>query len=524
MDPQVGPYAVGDRVLTKYEIKGLLGRGGHAFVYHGHDGFLDRDVAIKVIINPTEPGRDLRKRAQLEARVLCKLNHPNVVSVIDAGATEEGFVYIIMERLEGRTLREALIDLRTLTVSEALAVGAAVASGVEAAHAEKTVHRDLKPENVFILEGNVAKVLDFGIAKFLGQDAKTTQKDLLHGTLPYMSPEHLQGLRVTAQSDIFALGAMLYEMLAGRAPCLLGIEEPTMNAIAWAQINRRPPPLPELAPSVPRHVDRIVQRMIAKSPADRFATMQEVADALRAAGDRIATETGESVVPQRPLWVRSKPVAETSGRPSTWTTKPGPGAFGSTEIIGESAALAPMPAPSVMAETSDPRASIETHTGVVPNTAPGLSTSVHTSQVTSHRSSARTVVGVGLAIGTIAGVALGLAYAPAPERRAPEPAARAAVPAATVTPPSRAPAAVDAPPPPASSAHEEPTTPVVATSPPVASAPIVASRAPAAQGASPPKPKPVVASPAKPAASSVWVAGARSHTATKSAYGADDIQ
>src|SRR3954469_18641096 len=98
VDPQTGPFKAGDQ-FAKYEIKGLLGRGGHAFVYHGYDSFLDRDVAIKIIVNPAEPGRDLQRRAQLEARMLCRLKHPNVVSVMDAGATEAGFVYIIMELL-----------------------------------------------------------------------------------------------------------------------------------------------------------------------------------------------------------------------------------------------------------------------------------------------------------------------------------------------------------------------------------------------------------------------------------------
>jgi serine/threonine protein kinase len=298
-----GPLSPGERLL-KYEIRGLLGRGGHAFVYHGYDPFLDRSVAIKIIPNPTDRDRDLRRRAQLEARVLCRLRHPNVVQVMDAGVTESGFVYIIMERLEGRTLRDVLLDVRLLTVQEALVIGAHIAEGTQAAHDENAVHRDLKPENVFIQVQNAAKVLDFGIAKFVGEAPMTTQKDLLHGTLLYMSPEHLQGASATARSDIFSLGVLLYEALSGRPPALLGIAEPTLQTLAWAQIHRMPPPLDELTGTVPRHVARLVQRMIAKDPVDRFPSMQEVAALLRSGLARVVSESPSGLPGARELWKR----------------------------------------------------------------------------------------------------------------------------------------------------------------------------------------------------------------------------
>jgi serine/threonine protein kinase len=437
VDPQAGPFGAGDRFF-KYEIRGLLGRGGHAFVYHGYDSFLDRDVAIKIIVNPAEPGRDLQRRAQLEARMLCRLKHPNVVSVMDAGATEAGFVYIIMELLNGRTLRDVLVDLRRLTVAEALAVGAHIADGVQAAHIENAIHRDLKPENVFILEGNFAKVLDFGIAKFLG-GAKTTQRDLLHGTMPYMSPEHLQGLGVTARSDIFALGAVLYEALGGRPPCLVGMQEPTMHSLAWAQINRMPPPLDELTKTVPRHVARLVQRMIAKDPVDRFATMYEVAEVLRAGLRRMEAETGE-IEASRELWKASR----STGDPYSWTTKIGqPLPFGGTAVIhrrpdptsgditspvfkppfavgspdaasdGAEPIVGAIPAPALAPAPIVERAfavNMTSDTVAVPITAPGLASGIGTNPGTARglRSvTLRALIGAGLAVGVVAGVALG---------------------------------------------------------------------------------------------------------------------
>jgi serine/threonine-protein kinase len=306
-----GPLEIGEQFL-KFQIRGLLGKGGHAWVYHGYDQFLDRHVAIKVIPNPPEPGRDLRERAQLEARVLCRLQHPNVVHVIDAGATEEGSVYIVMEILHGRTLRDVIHDFRNLRVSEVLSIGVQIADGVQAAHEKDAIHRDLKPENIFLLKDNVLKVLDFGIAKFLGYGAKTTQRDVLHGTMLYMSPEHLQGFAVSARSDVYALGTVLYEAFAGQPPSMIGVKEPTVTTLAWSQINRMPPPLDELTGTVPRYLARTIQRMIAKDPDDRFGSMTEVGELLRANWRRYVEESNGTVAPPRELWESAPLVAPPS--------------------------------------------------------------------------------------------------------------------------------------------------------------------------------------------------------------------
>lgn len=305
-----GPLEIGGQFL-KFEIRELLGRGGHAWVYHGYDPFLDRHVAIKVIPNPAEPGRDLRQRAQMEARVLCKLQHPNVVHVIDAGATQESGVYIVMEILHGRTLRDVIHDFKRLSESEMLMLGVQIADGVQAAHEQNAIHRDLKPENVFLLKDNVLKVLDFGIAKFLGYGAKTTQRDVIHGTVLYMSPEHLQGFGVTVRSDIYALGSMLYEACAGIPPCMIGIQDPTGTALAWSQVNRMPPPLDEFTGTVPRFIARTIQRMIAKDPSDRFASMTEAGQHLRGNFQRFAEETRGAIPAPRELWHAVEPTSAT---------------------------------------------------------------------------------------------------------------------------------------------------------------------------------------------------------------------
>ena len=304
------PFKIGDSIAEKYEVKNLLGRGGHAFVYECHDRFLDEVVAIKVIPDPPHRGEDLRRRAREEARLLYRLRHPNVVSVRDAGETS-GMVYIVMEKLDGITLRTMLRKLERLSLLEALVITRQIADGVSVAHAQNVVHRDLKPENVFILAPqNHVKVLDFGIAKFMGHGLETTEHDVLHGTVAYMSPEHLQGRGVTARSDVYQLGSILFEMLAGVSPCLHDVEEPTFQQLAWIQISRPTPELSKLLPEIPPSVEWLVRHATAKNPDQRFSSMQ----ALRTALEAVTREYLESV-PKETLRIRTL-VARTEGKTS----------------------------------------------------------------------------------------------------------------------------------------------------------------------------------------------------------------
>jgi serine/threonine-protein kinase len=189
-----------------------------------------------------------------------------------------------MEKLEGITLRAMLRQLERLSLLEALVIARQIADGVSVAHAQNVVHRDLKPENVFIIApNNHVKVLDFGIAKFMGQGLDmTTEHDVLHGTVAYMSPEHLQGKGVTARSDVYQLGSILFEMLAGVAPCLFEVEEPTFEQLAWIQISRPTPELRKIVPSVPPSIEWLVRHATAKNPEQRFASMQAMRTALEA--------------------------------------------------------------------------------------------------------------------------------------------------------------------------------------------------------------------------------------------------
>ena len=314
-DP-TGPFKPGDRILDKWEVRGILGRGGHAFVYDCFNAFLNQEVAIKVIPNVPHRGNQLFNRARGEAQFLYKANHPNVVRVMDAGEIE-GMAYIVMEKLEGLNLRQLMRKLGPLTVVEALTIALPIAEALQAAHAMGVIHRDLKPENIFLLPGNEVKVLDFGIAKFIEGGYQTTQRDLLQGTAPYMSPEQAQGLGVTFASDISQLGTIIYEMIAGICPCMIGLEEPTQNVILAIQIGKMPPRLKSVVRGVSDAVDRLVWRAIVKEPHQRYPEMSDFAQEIRNALKTLFAELPEKSLMRRVVNPRpktpSQPPAKASG-------------------------------------------------------------------------------------------------------------------------------------------------------------------------------------------------------------------
>ncbi|HKY35332.1 MAG TPA: protein kinase [Polyangiaceae bacterium] len=295
-----GPFSPGSVFLDKYEVRSLLGKGAHAFVYECFDPFLQRLVAVKVIKTPLEVGRNLAGRAQAEAQVLSRLDHPHLVKVIDGGV-KDGLVYIVMERLDGRPLRHVLMQHGRLTLAEALRVCIQVANGMEVAHDAGVIHRDLKPENIMVTPGNVAKVLDFGVAKVLGAGRQTTQRDLLQGTVLYMSPEQLQGFGVTPQSDVYALGTILYECLYCHPLALRGL--PSNKEVVWMQVKEIAPRLEELDKQIPRHVGKLVRRAIAKAPEQRFRSMRAFREAAAEALRRLVEEerAGKVVLTYREL-------------------------------------------------------------------------------------------------------------------------------------------------------------------------------------------------------------------------------
>jgi tetratricopeptide (TPR) repeat protein/TolB-like protein len=262
--------------LGPYEVGSLLGAGGMGEVYRARDTRLDREVAVKVLPVWAVADPERRHRLDKEARAVGALNHPNVVAVYDVGL-ESGVPYVVSELLEGETLAERL-RRGALPTGEGLDCARQIAAGLSAAHDKGLVHRDLKPANVFLTRAGVVKILDFGLVK-RGSDVPrgdpappTTATGVLLGTVGYVSPEQVRGLPIDCRSDVFSLGAVLYEVFTGRR----AFPGSSLAEAVPAVLRDEPPPSAALPPAV----DAVVRRCLRKDPAERFASAGEVHAAL----------------------------------------------------------------------------------------------------------------------------------------------------------------------------------------------------------------------------------------------------
>ncbi|MEO6007063.1 MAG: serine/threonine-protein kinase, partial [Vicinamibacteraceae bacterium] len=273
------------RRLGPYEVRQPLGAGGMGEVYLAHDTRLQRSVAIKVLPAAFAEHADRLQRFEQEARATATLNHPNVMAVFDVGV-DDGVPYVVLELLEGQTLATAL-RRGALSPRQATDLAGQIAQGLAAAHAKGIVHRDLKPDNIFVTADGRAKILDFGLAKLIeSPDLHATVTHLattpptgpghVLGTAGYMAPEQVRGEPADHRADIFAFGAVFYEMLSGQ-PAFGG--ETTVERMT-AILKDDPPPL--LTGAVPPQLDRVVHRCLEKSPAQRFQSAKDIAFALEA--------------------------------------------------------------------------------------------------------------------------------------------------------------------------------------------------------------------------------------------------
>lgn len=250
-------------------------------VYLAHDSELERDVAIKVLQGDADESPDRVRRFLQEARSASALNHPNVAHVYEIGSVD-GLRFIAMEVVPGETLRQR-IRRGEIEIDEVLSIGTQIASALAAAHAVGIIHRDIKPENVIIRPDGYVKVLDFGLAKkqrLQSQDGPTevrTASGVVVGTLQYMAPEQLAGGQVTAASDVFSLGVVLYEMVGGRRP----FEGDTPTQVATAILTASPPPLPELRVATPPRLASVITKALSKTSADRHPSAVEVLEELK---------------------------------------------------------------------------------------------------------------------------------------------------------------------------------------------------------------------------------------------------
>ncbi|HEY4228554.1 MAG TPA: protein kinase [Thermoanaerobaculia bacterium] len=284
--------------LGPYEILSPLGAGGMGEVYRARDVKLSRELAIKVLPAATASDPDRRARFEQEARSASGLNHPNILTIYDIGEAD-GTIYIAMELVEGRTLRE-LIAAEPLPTRRLLDVAVQIAEGLAKAHGAGIVHRDLKPENVMISKDGFVKILDFGLAKLtepVSQGASVmptaiaapTQPGTVLGTAGYMSPEQASGQPVDFRSDQFTLGAILYEMATGQKAFQRKTGAETLVAI----IREEPEPLSQVAPKAPAPVRWILERCLAKDPEERYASTKDLARDLKSLRDHL-TETSLS--------------------------------------------------------------------------------------------------------------------------------------------------------------------------------------------------------------------------------------
>ena len=297
------PEQLGDR----YRLGELLGRGGMAEVHIGQDVRLGRDVAVKMLRPDMARDPTFQARFRREAQSAASLNHPSIVAVYDTG--EDDFAgnpvpYIVMEYVEGSTLRELLASGSRLVPERALEIVDGILAALAYSHQRGIVHRDIKPANVMLNRNGEVKVMDFGIARAMADGASTmTQTSAVIGTAQYLSPEQARGEQVDARSDIYSAGCLLYELLAGRPP-FVG-DSPV--SVAYQHVREEPIPPSHIDPDVPAAADAIVLRALTKDREERYQTADEMRADIRSAlaGRPVAPPPRDAADRRRPG--RSRP-------------------------------------------------------------------------------------------------------------------------------------------------------------------------------------------------------------------------
>lgn len=294
-DSDANMRPLGDR----YEIGDLVGRGGMADVYAGRDTRLGRPVAIKMLRSDLAADETFQERFRREAQSAASLNHPSIVAVYDTGEAPDPkgatVPYIVMELVEGRTLRDILRDGRKILPERALSITADILSALDYSHRAGIIHRDIKPANVMLTPDGKVKVMDFGIARAL-TDASggMTQTQAVVGTAQYLSPEQARGEVVDTRSDLYSTGCLLYELLTGRPPFV----GDSAVSVAYQHVSEEATPPSALAPDVPEALDRIVMKALAKDKEQRYGSADEFRADLEAAA-------GEGVVHAPPLGAKT---------------------------------------------------------------------------------------------------------------------------------------------------------------------------------------------------------------------------
>jgi len=295
---------LGTSLNGRYRLEARIGAGGMSTVYRAVDETLERDVAVKLMNREVASDSDLLERFRREARAVAQLSHPHVVGVIDAGE-DDGRPYIVLEYVEGETLKERIRRLGRLPIAEAVAYAIEIARALGAAHARHIIHRDVKPQNVLIDEEGSAKVTDFGIARTLEEEGLTADGRVL-GTTDYVSPEQALGQHVNGQSDLYSLGVVLYEMLTGEVP----FKGENQVAVAMKHVRDEIPDVQGKRPEVSAALAALLETATAKRQEDRYADdaemIADLEDVLAIEAARAGSATGEVTTVLRTLPSRAQ--------------------------------------------------------------------------------------------------------------------------------------------------------------------------------------------------------------------------
>ncbi|MDX6206170.1 MAG: eukaryotic-like serine/threonine-protein kinase, partial [Frankiales bacterium] len=275
MDTTLADTLLGRVLDGRYRIQERIARGGMATVYRALDLRLDRPVAVKVMHPTLAEDADFVSRFTREAKSAARLSHPNVVAVFDQGS-DGGVVFLVMEYIDGATLRDLLRERGRLSARQSLDVMAPVLAALEAAHGAGIVHRDIKPENVLIAVDGRIKVADFGLARAIADANLTATTGLLIGTAAYLAPEQIEHGTADPRTDLYAAGIMLYELLTGRPPYVGA----TPMAVVFKHVHEQVPAPSLVRPEVPRQIDALVLDATQREPADRPPTAGELLEQL----------------------------------------------------------------------------------------------------------------------------------------------------------------------------------------------------------------------------------------------------
>jgi serine/threonine-protein kinase len=309
---------VGEVIAERYELEELVGTGGMSSVYRARDRLLERHVALKMLHEQLTGEGDHVERFRREARAVAQLSHPNIVTVIDRGE-QDSRQFIVFEYIAGENLKELVGRVGPLPEREAVRLALQVARALAFAHGQGLVHRDVKPQNVLLTEEGRPKVTDFGIARSLDVGGAMTQTGTVMGTSDYIAPEQARGAHVDELSDVYSLGAVLYELLVGEVP----FPGDNFVAVAMRHINEPPPSVRRLRSDVSPRLDAAIRRAMAKDPGDRFRSMEEFAAELQgclADLDGSGVSSSDRTVVVTPPARRERRRQERAGaeRPSVW--------------------------------------------------------------------------------------------------------------------------------------------------------------------------------------------------------------